>query len=133
MGDPLMYCGLPRTVSGYGAMAYVLSHFFFAANPARYAVGAVLIGAFALLNLLPIPYMTHRGTRRMQTHVQILALAVPGDAPGGVLRGARLHVRRAVLLDARLRVDRLDPDLSRGKESVLRPLPRLGQRGQRAR
>lgn len=74
MGDPLMYCGLPRTVSGYGSMAYVLSHFFFAANPARYSVGALLIGGFSLLNLLPIPYMTHRGTRRMQTHVQILAL-----------------------------------------------------------
>ena len=47
MGDPLMYCGLPRTVSGYGAMAYVLSHLFFALNPARYAVGAVVITAFA--------------------------------------------------------------------------------------
>jgi CDP-diacylglycerol---serine O-phosphatidyltransferase len=72
MGDPLMYCGLPRTVSGYGAMAYVLSHLFFTLNPARYAVGAVVIAAFALLNLLPIPYMTHRGGRRMQTHVQVL-------------------------------------------------------------
>src|SRR5215831_154936 len=72
MGDPLMYCGLPRTVSGYGAMAYVLSHLFFTLNPARYTVGAVVIGAFALLNLLPIPYMTHRGGRRMQTHVQLL-------------------------------------------------------------
>ena len=39
MGDPLMYTGLPRTISGYGAMAYVLSWFFFGMNPARYAVG----------------------------------------------------------------------------------------------
>jgi phosphatidylserine synthase len=75
MGDPLMYCGLPRTVSGYGAMAYVLSHVFFTLNPARYAVGALVIAAFALLNLLPIPYMTHRGGRRMQTHVQLLVFA----------------------------------------------------------
>jgi CDP-diacylglycerol---serine O-phosphatidyltransferase len=72
LGDPLMYCGLPRTVSGYGAMAFVLSHLFFALNPARYATGAVVITAFSLLNLLPIPYMTHRGGRRMQTHVQLL-------------------------------------------------------------
>jgi phosphatidylserine synthase len=72
MGDPLMYCGLPRTVSGYGAMAYVLSRLFFTLNPARYVVGAVVITAFSLLNLLPIPYMTHRGGRRMQTHVQLL-------------------------------------------------------------
>jgi phosphatidylserine synthase len=74
MGDPLMYCGLPRTVSGYGAMAYVLSHLFFTLNPARYAVGAVVITAFAVLNLVPIPYMTHRGGRRMQTHVQLLSI-----------------------------------------------------------
>jgi CDP-diacylglycerol--serine O-phosphatidyltransferase len=75
MGDPLMYCGLPRTVSGYGGMAYVLSHFFFAMNPARYLVGAVLISAFSLLNLLPIPYMTHRGKRKMQLHVQLLSFS----------------------------------------------------------
>jgi len=68
-----MYCGLPRTVSGYGGMAYVLSHFFFAMNPARYLVGAVLVTAFSLLNLLPIPYMTHRGKRKMQLHVQLLS------------------------------------------------------------
>ena len=39
MGDPLMYTGLPRTVSGFGAMAYALSSFFFGMNPARYVVG----------------------------------------------------------------------------------------------
>jgi CDP-diacylglycerol---serine O-phosphatidyltransferase len=72
LGDPLMYCGLPRTVSGYGAMAYVLSHLFFELNPYRYVVGDVVITAFALLNLLPIPYMTHRGGRGMQTHVSLL-------------------------------------------------------------
>ncbi len=74
MGDPLMYTGLPRTVSGYGAMAYVLSSFFFGMNPARYLVGAFVIVALALLNLLPIPYMTHRGARRMQTHVKLLVI-----------------------------------------------------------
>jgi len=74
MGDPLMYTGLPRTVSGFGAMAYTLSSFFFGMNPARYVVGVFAIIALALLNLLPIPYMTHRGGRRMQTHVKLLVL-----------------------------------------------------------
>jgi len=74
MGDPLMYTGLPRTVSGYGAMAYVLSSFFFGMNPVRYTLGGFLIPALALLNLLPIPYMTHRGARRMQTHVKLLVI-----------------------------------------------------------
>jgi phosphatidylserine synthase len=74
MGDPLMYTGLPRTVSGYGAMAYVLSSFFFGMNPVRYTLGGFLIPALALLNLLPIPYMTHRGGRRMQTHVKVMVI-----------------------------------------------------------
>jgi len=74
MGDPLMYTGLPRTVSGYAAMAYVLSSFFFGMNPVGYTLGGFIIPALALLNLLPIPYMTHRGGRRMQTHVKILVI-----------------------------------------------------------
>ncbi len=74
MGDPLMYTGLPRTVSGYGAMAYVLSSFFFGMNPWAYTLGGFVIPALALLNLLPIPYMTHRGARRMQTHVKLLVI-----------------------------------------------------------
>jgi CDP-diacylglycerol--serine O-phosphatidyltransferase len=74
LGDPLMYCGLPRTVSGFGAMAYVLSQFFFNDNPARYVVGDLVITALAILNLAPIPYMTHRGRRRMQTYVQFLVV-----------------------------------------------------------
>jgi len=85
MGDPLMYCGLPRTVSGYGAMAYALSHFFFTLNPARYVVGAIIISAFALLNLVPIPYMTHRGSRRMQTHVKLLSLAFLASSVGALV------------------------------------------------
>jgi phosphatidylserine synthase len=74
MGDPLMYTGLPRTVSGYGAMAYVLSSFFFGMNPVRYTLGGFVIPALALMNLLPIPYMTHRGGRRMQTPVKVLVI-----------------------------------------------------------
>ena len=41
---------------------------------ARYTLGGFLIPAFALLNLLPIPYMTHRGARRMQTPVKFLVV-----------------------------------------------------------
>jgi CDP-diacylglycerol--serine O-phosphatidyltransferase len=90
MGDPLMYTGLPRTVSGYGAMAYVLSSFFFGMNPARYLVGAMVVGALALLNLIPIPYMTHRGARRMQTIVKVAVIAFL-VAPTATLLFARAY------------------------------------------
>jgi hypothetical protein len=40
-------------------MAYVLSSFFFGMNPVGYTLGGFIIPALALLNLLPIPYMTH--------------------------------------------------------------------------
>jgi len=93
MGDPLMYTGLPRTVSGYGAMAYVLSSFFFERNPIGYTLGGFIIAALALLNLLPIPYITHRGGRRMQTHVKILVVSFL------VLPAATLLVARQYAFD----------------------------------
>jgi phosphatidylserine synthase len=74
LGDPLMYCGLPRTVSGYASMAFVLSPLFFRGDAAGFLTGEVLIPALALMNLLPIPYMTHRGARRMQTYVKMLSV-----------------------------------------------------------
>jgi CDP-diacylglycerol--serine O-phosphatidyltransferase len=74
LGDPLMYCGLPRTVSGYAAMAFVLSPLFFRGDAAGFLTGEVLIPVLALMNLLPIPYMTHRGARRMQTYVKLLVI-----------------------------------------------------------
>lgn len=72
LGDPLMYCGLPRTVSGYLAMAFVLSRWFADHLDVGVLVGAVLIPGLALMGLLPIPYMTHKGARRMQTWVKVL-------------------------------------------------------------
>jgi CDP-diacylglycerol--serine O-phosphatidyltransferase len=75
MGDPLMYCGLPRTVSGYASMAFVLSRFFFRQDSVSFALGGVLIPALSIMGLLPIPYMTHRGARRMQTYVKALVVA----------------------------------------------------------
>src|SRR4051812_6975743 len=75
MGDPLMYCGLPRTISGYASMAFVLSRLFFGDGHGSFGLGAVVVSAFAIMGLLPIPYMTHRGTRRMQTYVKVLVVA----------------------------------------------------------
>ncbi len=72
MGDPLMYCGLPRTISGYASMAFVLSRFFFRQNDASFAAGSLVISALSIMGLLPIPYMTHRGARRMQAYVKVL-------------------------------------------------------------
>lgn len=72
---PLAWCGLPRTVSGFVAMAYPLSRLFFAANPQRWVTGAVVVVALSVLNLVPIPYMTHRGTRKMQTYGKVAVLA----------------------------------------------------------
>jgi len=74
MGDPLMYCGLPRTVSGYASMAFVLSRFFFRQDALSFVAGAVLVTALAIAGLLPIPYMTHRGARRMQAYVKVLVV-----------------------------------------------------------
>lgn len=73
LGDPLMYCGLPRTVSGYASMTFVLSRFFFRGETG-FLLGDLLIPAFALMNLLPIPYMTHRGARRMQWYVRMVII-----------------------------------------------------------
>ncbi|HEY8922833.1 MAG TPA: CDP-alcohol phosphatidyltransferase family protein [Polyangia bacterium] len=72
IGDPLMYCGLPRTVSGYACMSLVLSRSFAAGGEPALVAGSVVITALALMGILPIPYMTHRGARRMQTYVKIL-------------------------------------------------------------
>lgn len=75
LGDPLTYCGLPRTVSGYVSMAFVLSHWFRQHPAAGVAIGAGLVPVLALMGLLPIPYMTHKGVRRMQTWVKVLVAA----------------------------------------------------------
>jgi phosphatidylserine synthase len=75
MGDPLMYCGLPRTVSGYASMAFVLSHLFVWWGPGAFTTGAIIIPLLSIMGLLPIPYMTHKGVRRMQTYVKILVAA----------------------------------------------------------
>ena len=71
--SPLTYCGLPRTVSGFVALAYPNS-LLFKETAVGYPLGIGIIGAVAVLNLLPIPYMTHRGKRKMQGWVKALVL-----------------------------------------------------------
>jgi phosphatidylserine synthase len=68
---PLCWCGLPRTVAGFAAMSFPLSHEFFIRNPDRYWTGFFVILALSVLTLLPIPYMTHRGKRAMQPYVKV--------------------------------------------------------------
>jgi CDP-diacylglycerol--serine O-phosphatidyltransferase len=70
---PLTYCGLPRTVSGFIALAYPSSTLF--ATAVGPSLGVAVIVLTALLNLIPIPYMTHRGGRKMQAWVKVLVVS----------------------------------------------------------
>ena len=69
---PLCWCGLPRTVSGFAAMSLPLSRLFTEHLRTDYWMGSVLILLLSLLNVVPIPYMTHRGRRAMQPWVKML-------------------------------------------------------------
>lgn len=71
---PLTYLGLPRTISGFIALAYPNSVLFHATG-FGYQAGIVVIGLMAVLNLVPIPYMTHRGKRKMQLWVKALVIS----------------------------------------------------------
>ena len=72
---PLCWCGLPRTISGFVAMSFPLSTVFFTDNPYRYGMGFVVVSLLSFLNLVPIPYMTHRGSRGMQPYVKVIVAA----------------------------------------------------------
>lgn len=72
IGDPLFYCGLPRTVSGYACMSMVLSQTFLTGGETASIAGGIVIVGLAIMGILPIPYMTHRGARRMQSYVKVL-------------------------------------------------------------
>ena len=77
---PLCWCGLPRTISGFTALAFplstILSH-----GGALYPIGCAVVVGLSALNLAPIPYLTHRGRRAMQLYVKVLVggflLALP--------------------------------------------------------
>jgi CDP-diacylglycerol---serine O-phosphatidyltransferase len=71
---PSAWNGLPRTISGFTAMALALSKTVndnIVANHTFVMVAVVLISA---MNVLPIPYMTHRGQRAMQRWAFLLVL-----------------------------------------------------------
>jgi phosphatidylserine synthase len=71
---PLAYCGLPRTVSGFIALAFPNS-MLFQRSGFGVEIGVALIAIVAVLNIVPIPYMTHRGNRGMQRWVKPLVLS----------------------------------------------------------
>lgn len=71
---PLAYCGLPRTISGIVALACP-NAVLVGKTGAGPVVGAVILITVAVLNLVPIPYMTHRGGRKMQLWVKALAIS----------------------------------------------------------
>jgi len=72
---PLCWCGLPRTISGFTALSFALSGFFFSGGGAGYPIGCGVVVVLSALNLAPIPYMTHRGRRAMQPYVKAIVLA----------------------------------------------------------
>jgi phosphatidylserine synthase len=75
---PLCYAGLPRTVSGLVALSLPNSGFMDPIRPWTYWVGSAVILMVAVLNLVPIPYMTHKGKRKMQTYVKVAVFIFVG-------------------------------------------------------
>jgi phosphatidylserine synthase len=71
---PLAYCGLPRTISGIVALACPNAVLLNQSGYRPYA-GGIIVVAVAVLNLVPIPYMTHRGGRKMQLWAKLLAIS----------------------------------------------------------
>lgn len=70
------WCGLPRTISGFAAMSVPLASVVSTRmqpddDSLCWAVALVVLG-LSLLNLAPIPYMTHRGHRAMQPWAKAL-------------------------------------------------------------
>jgi len=66
---PLCWCGLPRTIVGFCALSYPLTHLF-AHLPSPYLLGTVLVAGLSVLSVVPVPYMTHRGERGLQWYVK---------------------------------------------------------------
>ncbi|MEO5680355.1 MAG: CDP-alcohol phosphatidyltransferase family protein [Acidimicrobiales bacterium] len=85
---PLCWCGLPRTISGFAALSFPLSSMF-ARTSLGYLLGFVIVAVLSALNLVPIPYMTHRGQRAMQLYVKIPVLLFLLSAPVAFLVARR--------------------------------------------
>lgn len=68
---PLTYCGLPRTVSGLLALSLPNATLFFHESFLGYHGAAGILVLVGVLNLCPVPYMTHKG-RALQTYIKVL-------------------------------------------------------------
>jgi phosphatidylserine synthase len=68
---PLTYCGLPRSISGLVAISLPNTVLFFEDSILGYEGAAGVLALVAILNLCPVPYMTHKG-RRLQGYVRLL-------------------------------------------------------------
>ncbi len=77
---PLCWCGLPRTVSGFTALSVALSTFL-GRSDAGYIAGFVVVVVMSVMNVVPIPYMTHRGRRAMQWYVKATVVPFFFSAP----------------------------------------------------
>jgi len=76
----LCWCGLPRTIAGFGALAFPLSHLF-GRREWAYVAGVVLVGALCALQVLPVPYITHRGERALQLRLRVTRVVFVASFP----------------------------------------------------
>jgi phosphatidylserine synthase len=94
---PLTYCGLPRTVSGFVAVSLPNSMLFKHSGFGAQA-GVAIIAVVAALNIVPIPYITHRG-RALQWWVKPL-VAIFLVAPFIAFFVARRYTFDVMLINA---------------------------------
>jgi phosphatidylserine synthase len=71
---PDCFCGLPRTVSGLAAMSLVLSRALGGHMRSTHWLILGTVVLMSMLNVAPVPYVTHRGERAMPPWVKTLAL-----------------------------------------------------------
>jgi len=76
----LCWCGLPRTIVGFCALALPLSHLF-PHLPDPYLIGTAMVAALSVLSVVPVPYMTHRGERGLQWFVKAGVVAFVATFP----------------------------------------------------
>ncbi len=67
-------------MSGFAALSFPLSTLFVHLGQ-RWLIGAVVVVALSAMNLVPVPYMTHRGQRGMQLYVKVPVVAFLLSAP----------------------------------------------------
>ena len=65
---------------GFAAMSFALSTFL-GGRTAVYVAGAAMVVVMSVMNVVPIPYMTHRGRRAMQWYVKAVVIPFFLSAP----------------------------------------------------